>query len=269
MAYKPSITSGFSINIAAGGAIVLAATKWTQNTVSEVRHALAAGQHKSLDSWPGAVTVNGSVDWIISDGDQDVLNVINPAGDPATYPACVMISETYKHTDAKMTSLKIDATVMEELKGSLSWEALAIDTDTNPGASTTNAFVCSKLTVTNLGTWTPVSWSVNVDCGIKPVHDMSATGVRLPAVLAEGHQKITFNCKLSQEETIPADMSAIALAQIASVTLEVEDTEAAPQALTITLTNVTPALSNKDMSPEDILMYGLDYEAEAISSAIA
>lgn len=269
MVYVPGITSGFSINIAAGGAIVLAAERVTLATPSAVRHALAAGNHKSLDSWAAETSTGGSVDWIISNGDQDVLNVINPTGSPLALPACEMIHSTFKHTGCIVNSLKIDATVDDYLKGSLSWIGTAIDTDTNPGAATINSFKCTKITATGLGDWEPVSWSIAVDVGLTPVFAMNATGSRLPVVLAQGHQKITMNCKLTQAETVPADITATALAQIASVTLAVEDTQAAPESLTITLTNLTPAGTNKDMSPEDILMFGLDYEAETIASAIA
>ena len=269
MAYVPGITTGTSIAIGGGGAIVIAAETPNLNVASAVRHALAAGQHKSLDSWPAEVTVGGSIPWIISDGDATILNVINPTGSPLAMATMDIIMGTHKYTGCKAKSLRIDATFGENLKGNLGFEGSAITTDTNPGAATTNAFKCTKLTVSGLGTWEPVSWSVNVDLPIKPVHAMTSTGARTPVVLTEGHQKITLNCKLTQEETVPADITAIALAQIATVTLAVEDTEGSPQSLTITLTNVTPAATNRDLSPEDLLFHGLDYEAETYVAAIA
>lgn len=269
MAYVPGITSGFSIKIGAAGAIVLAATKATQNTPSAVSHARAAGQHKSLDSWPAEVAVNGSLDWIVSSGDQTVLDVINPTGSPEALEECEMIAATFKHTGCKVNSLKLDAVFGKPLMGSLGWEGMAIGSDTNPGAPTTNAFKCTKLTTTGLGSsWEPVQWIIDVALPVNPVHAMNATGSRLPVVLGEGFQGIKMNCKLTAVEDTPADITAVALAQIPTVTLALEDTEAAPQSLTVTLTKVTPADTNKDLSPEDILFHGLDYEAETIAFAI-
>ncbi len=125
------------------------------------------------------------------------------------------------------------------------------------------------MTSSGLGALSVVSFSVGVDVGVSPIHTMNATGARVPVVLAEGDFTVKLNLKLAMAETIPANISAAVLAPIASATLVVRSIAAIARVLTITFINILPSATNRDLSPQELLYHGLDYEAQNISFTIA
>ncbi len=264
MAFIPGITTAGRL-----GGTVLGITGVRFPVNSEAVFARASGSHTPIGMWAGKVTMNGGMDWLLSDDELVVLNYIIPAGTPRALPVFTATIGTYQFTGCKAKSLKIDGTVGETIKASLDFEAMALAPDTNPILGNKNVFDGINLTSSGLGALSVVSFSVGVDVGVSPIHTMNATGARVPVFLAEGDFAVKLNLKLAMAETIPANISAAVLAPIASATLAVRSTAAIARVLTITFTNILPSAINRDLSPKELLYHGLDYEAQNISFTIA
>ncbi len=262
-------TAGIGIGVAVNSVVVPVTGTPEFITRSEARMINTNGGMKAVDSHASLITLEGRTEfWADAATFEDICDLINDtAGALTGFTAAI---GTYTQTGCKATNLTLNAAVGEALKGSLSWMATAKGTGTDPGApASVETFTCISLVAVGIGTTVNASTiDLTVANGVKAVHSMNATGSRLPVALAEGAQAVTFNIKLTDIPSIPADITG-ALAKIASVTMAFTSTGAAPKTLTITLTNCLPTEQSLTDSIDDILMHGINYSAESVDWAIA
>ncbi len=262
-------TAGIGIGVAVNSVVVPVTGTPEFITRSEARMINTNGSMAPVDSHASLVTLEGRTEfWADVTTFEGICDLItDTAGALDEFTAAI---GTYTQTGCKATNLTLNAAVGEALKGSLSWMAAASGTGTDPGVPTSvETFTCISLVATAIGTTVHASTiDLTVANGVKAVHSMNATGSRLPAALVEGAQATTFNIKLTDIPSIPADITG-ALAKIASVTMAFTSTGAAPKTLTITLTNCLPTEQSLTDSIDDILMHGINYSAESVDWAIA
>lgn len=263
-----AVTSGIVTPVSLNAAVV-AADSWEMKTASGVKEVFAIGQMPPVDTIPTLVIPDGRVSFTPDATTlETVFDLIKDTAGVLT--AFTAICGTNSHTGCKASNLTINAALEDALKASLAWTALAKGTGVAPALpSGLHVFKCIKLVAVGLGTTFLASTiDINIPNGLKAIHSMNATGVRLPVYITEGSQSITFNAKLIDLPSVPADITAEALAKIATVTMAFETNETIPQVLTITMTNCTPSEQSISGSREDIVMHGISYTAESIGWAV-
>lgn len=262
MAVAAGIVTPVSVN-----SIVVPAETWEMKNASGVKEVFCIGKMGAFDTIPTLVIPDGRVGFIVPAADAvDLFNLINDTAGVLT--AFTALAGTISQTGCKASNLTINAALEDPLKASLSWMATGIGTGSAPALPTAvEAFGCIKLVATAIGTtFLATTIDINIPCGLKVIHAMNATGSRLPQFISEGNKSVTFNAKLIDQPSVPADITAAALAKIATVTLAFTSTAA--KVLTITMTNCTPSEQSRNASKEDIVMHGINYTAETIGWAV-
>jgi len=249
----------------AGTAIVVPATGGNLTIGSAVIPVHCVGQMAPFSSVSGPVSASGRVDFIFQKDGLYTLALENASHQLDTFDVTI---GTYKITTCKMTNYTLNAAVDGVIKGSFAFAGLVFSTgNSNPSVPTAvTGFKSWTMTATNLGTFEAVSVDLTIDNTVKPVHYMGKTSPsRNPAYLAEGFQSVKFNAKLAALPTLPADITANALAAIAAPVFTFTDNAASPATATITFTNALASELSQELDVEDLVRYGVNYEAESVA----
>ena len=264
MSYESGITTAVEVK-PAGAAIVVAATGGNITMGSEVIPVHCIGQMNPFDLTTGPVTCTGRIDFIVQS--KPLLVLAQPDDTSKVLNTFDVTIGTYKISTCKMSSLSLTAAVEDVLKGSFSFIGLVWSTTTNPTKPTAvPGYQSWTMVATNLGTYQANTLDVTIDNNVNPIHFMGvADPARNAQYVAEGYQSIKFNARLVQAPTIPTDITADALTKIAAPVFTFTDTAAIKNTLTITFTNALAAEIAQDLDPEDLVRYGINYEATAVA----
>lgn len=264
MSEQYGIVTGVQVK-PAGAAIVVPATGGNLTIGSAVIPVHCVGQMAPYSSVTGPISASGRVDFIFQKDGLYTLALENASHQLDTFDVTI---GTYKITTCKMTNYTLNAAVEGIIKGSFSFSGLVFSTGaSNPARPTAvTGFKAWTMVATNLGTFEAVSVDLTIDNNVKAIHYMGKTSPsRNPAYLAEGFQTVKFNSKLAVIPTLPADITANALAPIATPVFTFTDNTASPVTATITFTNALAEELSQDLDPEDLLRYGLSYTAESVA----
>ncbi len=246
----------------------LAATGGSWTITSGRRAVHGVGQRGPFDSIPVNVTMSITVDAFVAyDADlATALNLINSADGAALTEVTLTIGT--KEITGKISALSLKIDVENELQMTITVEGSAEDTGSATLLTEASAFSPNSIVFTGLGAEVKAStFNLSITNGVSPRRYMGAT--RTPAVLAEGKQLVAFDMTLLEIPSVPADITADALAKIAAPTVAISDTQAVAKVLTITFTNALPVEQSGSLNIEDILEHGIKYEAEAVSFGVA
>jgi len=250
----------------AGSAIVVPATGGSITIGSAVIPVHCVGQMNPFSQVAGPVSASGRIDFVYQLDTLPTLAI--PDGTSKQLNTFDVTIGTYKITTCKMTNFTLNASMDDVVKGSFSFQGLVFSTgNTNPTKPTAvPGYKSWTLVASNLGTFQAISIDLTIDNTVKPIHYMGASSpARNPQYLAEGFQSIKFNAKLASLPTLPADITADALAAIAAPTFVFTDSAAVANTLTITFTNALAEELSQDLDPEDLVRYGVNYSAEAVA----
>lgn len=266
-----SIDNGLNVPatlVAGATTLNMAATGGSWTIGSGRRPVHGVGKRGPFDSIPTNVTLNITVDAFVAYDASlaDALNLINSA-DGAELTEVTLTIGT-KEITGKLSALSLKIDVENELSMSITVEGKAADTGTATLLTSATAFSPNSIVFTNLGASVKAStFNLNITNGVFGRRYMGAT--RTPAVLPEGKQLVAFDMTMLEIPSVPADITAAALAKIAAPTVAISDTQAVPKVLTITFTNALPVEQSGNLNIEDILEHGIKYEAEAVSFGVA
>lgn len=260
----------------AANTIIIPATGGSITIGETVIPITSVGLMKPYGITPGMNNITGRVDFVVQG--VALLNLALAATD-TQYTVFDVTIGTYKVMGCKMSNLTLNATMDAVFKGSFSFSGLSFSVVVAPTLPTSlPGYKSWVLSSTNLGTLHPDSVDITIDNTIKAVHIMGydTGGVggadhfsRNPKYLADGFQTIKFNAKLVDIPTVPSDITANALDKI-TPTLVFVDNGITPaiNTMTITFTGAHPSELSQDLDPEDVLRYGLSYEANSVAFAV-
>lgn len=253
--------------------IIVPATGGNITIGSNVIPVHTVGRMNPFDDTTGPVNLSGRVDFIVQG--TALLNLAL-AAQGAQYTLFDVTVGTYKITGCKMSNLTLNASIDDVLKGSFSFVGASWSTVAVPTLPTAvPAYRTWIMTSTLLGTLNAASVDISVDNSIKAVHYMGVGGLydRNPQYLADGYQTIKFNAKLVDRPTVPLETETIITADtLAPITPTIVFVDTGPalsiNTMTITLTNALASEIAQDLDAEDLVRYGINYEAASIGWAI-
>lgn len=234
----------------------------------------AVGKMAPYGVTPGLNNLSGRVDFVV----QGVaLLDLALAATATQYTLFDVTVGTYKITGCKMTNLTLNAKMGDVFKGSFSFVGLSfsvVAATTLPTALP--GYKSWVLSSTNLGTLNADSVDISVDNAVKAVHYMGVPDVtdpsnfsRNPQYLADGFQTVKFNAKLVDIPTVPTDITANALDKITPALVFVDNgVTPSINTMTIIFTGAHPSELSQDLGVEDVLRYGLNYEADKVAWAV-
>lgn len=269
VAFESSLQQGVTITGTnpVVAAVSLSVTNLNIDEDSEICEVYSSGKHNAQAIWPGKVRFTGSFDVVLDSTTAAALVMVNPVA-PTTpppakiYPIFSLNDGKWLYAGCKCTGAKGGVTLNKECKVTFSFTAVSRTT----GSAVTipeldDPFIGYDITMTGFAVKDTESVDFDITNGVKEQHGMSGAD-RTPDGVVDGYQKITANLKFNENHLV--DVAAAALAVIASGTI-VLNSASGTVTYTITFTNLLPGKGNRGASEEDIVKYGLDYGATAIS----
>ena len=237
---------------------------------SEVREQRGIGSHDPLGVAPGLIVPVGTVDFKVQN-DTLISMAERTTGDLAEFG--MIAGDTAweaTYTYCKATGLTLHIAAGEELTASLSWMAKLATESTGAHAMTATSesvMLWNAFGITGLTGLTINTLDINLTHRIIPdptLETPSAAAKRVPKYLHDtGQDMIGFNLTLRAQGG--ADITADALATIASIVISFKNTDAPVKTLAVTLTNAWLAEKNDDFTPDAVATKGLNYLCEDIS----
>ena len=171
-------------------------------------------------------------------------------------------SESQIHKYCKVDTLTLECARNETLRATLGWKARYSQAGSGGSHSPSGNPVLQWFEAAISGIsceLVGVTFNVSHNLELVGVMDNTQTVKRNPKYVEEKAQDCTVNLRfLSKDAT---NMMAAAISYIASVAVTFVGTAT----VTLTMTNLKPEAKNQDLSPEDLIEYGADYQVTDFS----
>ena len=236
---------------------------------SEVREQRGIGSHKAFGYVPGLLTPNGSVNFKVQNN-LIIAKAIRTAGGALTEFGvdCGDTSWGALYKNCLCNNLTLHAAAGEELTATFSWMAKTAAEESGAQtqtAATDNPFMWHDFAMTGLTGLTIVSIDISITHRLtqEAVLETPATDAkRFPKYVQDtGQDVISFTLSLRAQGG--ADITADALAKIASIVITF--TRAEGDTLALTLTDAWLSEKNDDFTPDALATKGLIYNCDDLA----
>jgi|GEM_PF-4383061 len=251
----PSGASGISVPITSAG----------MKFESDVGAVNTVGSRKARLLYPSLIKYGGSFEAIVVPGIIDVLKLIYTEDNFGFLKTFSIDDGTNRLTGCRMSSLKLSIAVGKTITASAEFVATGKDTGTagsEPDVSV--AFVPDNITLSGIADYDCDAIDISISNSLKEVYGMKGTDSRLPKAVTEAEQKTTVDVKYIENPNI--DVESITM--IDSATISIKGTDGMTT-LTISLSELLASSVDKDTKIDDIIRFGVSYQAKEVSFSIA
>ena len=265
MAYEHGMYQYLKVTPAGGSAISVPITSSGMKFSSEVGRVSAVGSRKPYLLYPGEIKYSGSFEAIVIPGILDVLKLIYTEGTLGFLKTFSVDDGNTLLSDCKMSSLKLSLALGKPVTAAFDFLAQGKDTGTTgESVDVSVAFVPNNITLSGIADFDCDAIDISISNDLKEKYGMKGTDSRKPKVITEGEQKITVDVKYLENPGI--DVDDIAVIETGSIAIKGTD---GTSTFTISLTKLLAGGLDKDTKIDDIIRFGVSYQAKEVTFAIA